>query len=1398
LDDAFSPLIDTIESQAAPVYPLKTHFRDKHPFSWLDGDNTFQDWLGRRGSSIMHIHGNSSASQAAEYGFQKFFSTQEIPGKEIVLYFKFDQHDARRNSVAAMSVTFLAQILGRFRTPPGQYIPTFEPPLFNQCLTSQDAFLLLNSVRIDMASRARTTWILDGLDQCDPTSSHWFLSQLLDIAASSEIYFKVLITTFDDKRIRDTLAKYSEIDLKGNSQVVDAIDSNTAVTNDLYLELLFERPEFQHCQPELEKLLSSCGSDMDLFRIIRDWLLMTRWTTTKRSMKKELEMLSPPSPRKLFERILETVPQPRRPWARKVILWVLRSVRPLSPQELASVLSLDEDQKEPDFNAVLHLDIMSELRYEFGPLFVMENNEIRFNHPSARGFFASGDTSPEDAALWYTLSTPEVDHREIARTCVRYLSLPEALRQILVACCDPRDSGILLDHGCDFQSYAIQYWPYHYHLGYMTNYQTPPPKDITNFLQDPKALRHWSAANWYLSKPHLRANRSFFHPLPIHSYLGLEKEVREAIASLDASEESEKLVADALSEAARKGHKGVVQGLLQMSDISLKGILDAMEAAACSAEFDILSVLLPYATSSHKAASYRWPPVVLCRVAWSGMDRLLKKFFQSKDTTGAQDLPESPSGLYCAITRNHISTAGILLEHGADRDFHDKNRRNRTAMHAAAIFGYAAAIRVLAQARATVDSKDDDERTPLYWATINGQHQAVQALLDAGADKTNVESAMSNTKGWPGLITAAAGSYEICVRLLLEHGVNVNVEGKQSSTALSWAAQSGLVDMCRLLLDNGAEVDGSEQCRPLVEAASKSRNLDSMGLLLDRGADVNAAVRSQSTALMVAVNQNLKDIVIFLIDKGADVNAVVSRSPALFQAAEKGHAEIVRLLMSAGADYIQGNPTFKWAPIHAAYSYPECLRALLDGGADIDAASDDSTALYIATYHGKTESVKLLISRGANLEITCEFPDLSDSNYTPLLAASMKGHSDITRALLEAGANAKIKAPNKETALHLSFKASSEPTLKVLLEYDPDLDAKNDDEKTVLHLVDAETPVSLAKPLVNRGANLEIRDINGYTSLGLAISNGNLKLVKCLIAAKAKINIVSSYWGGPLHIACTGQNLEILKLLLENGADVNLVDPHRGTPLQVACLPAYDSKPAAPQKLIQFLIEEAGADVTVRGGYLGTALHAACLGQTPGMIKTIIERGADVNGADPLGRRPIHFATMRTVDHVAQLLSSGANIQVKDKLGRTLLHTAVTSGRVDVVQMILSLTDRLVNEPDYDGWTPLLWVTRSCNDWDTLSSNQASIIKILIAQGADLWAQGQSWEQEWSALKLARYHGSSGEIISLLTPKEKKKIDKNGQERVWNPQVHRSRKAKFQDGYCDACLYVSTRILNLF
>jgi len=76
------------------------------------------------------------------------------------------------------------------------------------------------------------------------------------------------------------------------------------------------------------------------------------------------------------------------------------------------------------------------------------------------------------------------------------------------------------------------------------------------------------------------------------------------------------------------------------------------------------------------------------------------------------------------------------------------------------------------------------------------------------------------------------------------------------------------------------------------------------------------------------------------------------------------------------------------------------LGDLLKGGLDVDARdAKGNTLLMLASYHGKTEVVKLLLKSGATVDLR------NDKGQTPLGGVAFKGYAEIATLLLDAGAD---------------------------------------------------------------------------------------------------------------------------------------------------------------------------------------------------------------------------------------------------------------------------------------------------------------------------------------------------------------------------------------------------------
>ncbi|VEN64744.1 unnamed protein product [Callosobruchus maculatus] len=113
-----------------------------------------------------------------------------------------------------------------------------------------------------------------------------------------------------------------------------------------------------------------------------------------------------------------------------------------------------------------------------------------------------------------------------------------------------------------------------------------------------------------------------------------------------------------------------------------------------------------------------------------------------------------------------------------------------------------------------------------------------------------------------------------------------------------YAAQHGDIEGVRKHLKRG-DVDQRHTGYTALHYAARNGQLDVCKLLIENGANINAVTNGGVTALSRAASTGNKDIVEYLLSKDADPFVKDSDGKtALHKAAENGHAHICRILLS--------------------------------------------------------------------------------------------------------------------------------------------------------------------------------------------------------------------------------------------------------------------------------------------------------------------------------------------------------------------------------------------------------------------------------------------------------------------------------------------------------------------
>lgn len=115
---------------------------------------------------------------------------------------------------------------------------------------------------------------------------------------------------------------------------------------------------------------------------------------------------------------------------------------------------------------------------------------------------------------------------------------------------------------------------------------------------------------------------------------------------------------------------------------------------------------------------------------------------------------------------------------------------------------------------------------------------------------------------------------EVVIKLFLQAGMDPNLpdRDKYSTTPLVYASQEGHLNIVKLLLKGGADVESKDKKnRTALMSAANSGEIGIVKYLIEKGADVNAVSKSSGTALIKASVRGYPKIVEILIEKDADI-----------------------------------------------------------------------------------------------------------------------------------------------------------------------------------------------------------------------------------------------------------------------------------------------------------------------------------------------------------------------------------------------------------------------------------------------------------------------------------------------------------------------------------------------
>lgn len=377
------------------------------------------------------------------------------------------------------------------------------------------------------------------------------------------------------------------------------------------------------------------------------------------------------------------------------------------------------------------------------------------------------------------------------------------------------------------------------------------------------------------------------------------------------------------------------------------------------------------------------------------------------------------------------------------------------------------------------------------------------ALPDIESLEMNLKIRASLNATKSPVFTACAWGVPGVIQKALSAGFNLDERNDPGDTALAVAAYFGQIEITRLLLDSGADVNsiGTEYgYTPLHHGSSAPlfdvSPLEVVQLLVQHGADVTKAsqgtMNGQRTPLHLATYHENQDVLHFLLEKGARVNARDKEGLTALNSIFGENTEIARLLLEHGAD-----------------------------------------------------------------------PDLEDNNgQAPLQKAAANGRVEMVKLLLQhQDLGSEAEKWIRQAQFYNAVRDGDEATVELLLENGIDMTMKNLRGEYPLHWAMRGGSLRVASLLFQNGAGIDAADDYGCSALFVACHNTNEEMMKFLLDKGAEINMKErtgenkGQYNTVLSLATALGECQIVEMLLGRGAspqsaELDSLERYRGIPLK--------------------------------------------------------------------------------------------------------------------------------------------------------------------------------------------------------------------------------------------------------